>query len=422
VFYTVESELHERNGDLSAAASSIESLIASMPSTSHGNNVPYITATSRLYELRVAMGVIDVEQERVKAEALEAHRVVIKAHRQRRRRRVQNERSHRLGETLTRLAPQIKDRVERPANNTNESTTTRGFFEGLGTKEERAVLRSIDWGSVPPALTPDAVGGGGIRHNKGVRIRRKRMQLEALFVLLVDLIERHNLVTTATTTRSNSASDGYLHIVDFGAGSGNSCLVFSWLLRDTCRFTLVDANSTAVAIGKQRTREAGLDSTVSWMCGDVADFDAPFDIGLATHLCGGATDLAMANCLDQKAAFLVTPCCLGKLKYHVATKNNNSKGNSLQYPRSTWLQKHLTAEEYVDLSRFGDCSVAEDGVGGRMEEGENGNGMRLEGKMLLDADRLEVAREAGYETELGTLGSKSDCGPKSDVLCGMCRI
>ena len=76
----------------------------------------------------------------------------------------------------------------------------------------------------------------------------------------------------------------------------------------------------------------------------------------------------------------------------------------------------------MELSRFGDCTVVEDGVGSSMEGGLNGKGMRLEGKMLLDADRLEVAREAGYETELGTLGSKSDCGPKSDVLCGMCRI
>jgi len=47
--------------------------------------------------------------------------------------------------------------------------------------------------------------------------------------------------------------------------------------------------------------------------------------------------------------------------------------------------------------------------------------MRVEGKMLLIVDRLEVARKAGYENELETLGSKSDCGPKSGALCWMCR-
>ena len=69
------------------------------------------------------------------------------------------------------------------------------------------------------------------------------------------------------------------------------------------------------------------------------------------------------------------------------------------------------------MTSLGDCTVAV------AEEEENE--LRMKGKRLLDADRLALAREAGYGTSLGRLGSKEECGPKSDVLlalCGLCKV
>jgi hypothetical protein len=46
-----------------------------------------------------------------------------------------------------------------------------------------------------------------------------------------------------------------------------------------------------------------------------------FDIGLATHLCGGATDVAQAVCIEKGAAFILTPCCASchvTSRYHMA--------------------------------------------------------------------------------------------------------
>jgi SAM-dependent methyltransferase len=391
--YIVESELYEKMGKLDAAAASTEALIAEMPVNSDVRQ-----HKSRLYDLHLRLGLIDVEAER----AEEARKKKKNEHTKRLRRNRLDEVSARLEGKLEELAEQIEDRVDRPLNESAPS-----FFQGLNiSKDEREISRTIDWGSIPPTLTPNSASGGGIKNNKDTRVRRKRLQLEALYVLLCDLIDRHQ----------EASGRGELHVVDFGSGSGNSCLVFAWLLRGTsCRFTFLDFNPQAVAIGKQRASDGGLESTVSWVCGDVSEFIDSFDIGMATHLCGGATDIAMDKCFRNKAAFLVTPCCLGKIKFHVDTGTNGRDNNSLQYPRSIWLRGHLSAEEYVEMSRFGDCTDTTDTERGREKT------MRLEGKKLLDADRLEVAREAGYETELGKLGSKSNCGPKSDVLCGMCN-
>jgi hypothetical protein len=44
----------------------------------------------------------------------------------------------------------------------------------------------------------------------------------------------------------------------------------------------------------------------------------PFDVGVALHACGNATDHAIARCVAAGAAFVVSPCCIGKLKFSLA--------------------------------------------------------------------------------------------------------
>jgi hypothetical protein len=38
-----------------------------------------------------------------------------------------------------------------------------------------------------------------------------------------------------------------------------------------------------------------------------------FDIALALHACGSATDWAMLKAQQRRAAFIVSPCCIGKV-------------------------------------------------------------------------------------------------------------
>lgn len=37
----------------------------------------------------------------------------------------------------------------------------------------------------------------------------------------------------------------------------------------------------------------------------------PFDVGLALHACGNATDATLQLALAAGAAFIVSPCCVG---------------------------------------------------------------------------------------------------------------
>eukprot|EP00201_Polytomella_parva_P016391 CAMPEP_0175058232 /NCGR_PEP_ID=MMETSP0052_2-20121109/11732_1 /TAXON_ID=51329 ORGANISM="Polytomella parva, Strain SAG 63-3" /NCGR_SAMPLE_ID=MMETSP0052_2 /ASSEMBLY_ACC=CAM_ASM_000194 /LENGTH=252 /DNA_ID=CAMNT_0016323587 /DNA_START=378 /DNA_END=1133 /DNA_ORIENTATION=- len=54
----------------------------------------------------------------------------------------------------------------------------------------------------------------------------------------------------------------------------------------------------------------------------IEDFQQAFDIGLALHACGNATDYVMMECVRQKATYLVSPCCVGKLKFSMTGGNS----------------------------------------------------------------------------------------------------
>ena len=43
----------------------------------------------------------------------------------------------------------------------------------------------------------------------------------------------------------------------------------------------------------------------------IEEFEQPFDVALALHACGNATDLAMLQAQRQGAAYAVSPCCVG---------------------------------------------------------------------------------------------------------------
>jgi SAM-dependent methyltransferase len=79
-----------------------------------------------------------------------------------------------------------------------------------------------------------------------------------------------------------------LHIVDFGCGSGNLLLPIAALLPQ-CRFTGVDMKPAALGLLMQRASAAGL-SNVSVFTGMIEQYNEPFDVALALHACGNATD------------------------------------------------------------------------------------------------------------------------------------
>ena len=69
--------------------------------------------------------------------------------------------------------------------------------------------------------------------------------------------------------------------------------------------------------------------------------EARFDVALALHACGNATDTAMAAAARQRAAYVAVPCCIGKLKFSIGS------GSSFHPERLTWTPRYVGASAAV---------------------------------------------------------------------------
>ena len=153
-----------------------------------------------------------------------------------------------------------------------------------------------------------------------------------------------------------------MRIVDFGSGSGNSSLALASLF-PSCDFTLVDSKPSCISILRKRIAISGL-TNVTPLLGDVMDFKSPFDVGIAIHLCGEATDFAMQNCIANKASFVLVPCCVGKI-HKVVQSQIDANVEVTDYPRSLWLKSKLPITDYLSLTRVADFSDGGGGENGR---------------------------------------------------------
>ena len=67
----------------------------------------------------------------------------------------------------------------------------------------------------------------------------------------------------------------------------------------------VEMKPAALAILRQRAAAAGL-ANVATFVGMIETFEEPFDVALALHACGNATDAAMLRAEQHRAAYIVS--------------------------------------------------------------------------------------------------------------------
>jgi hypothetical protein len=67
----------------------------------------------------------------------------------------------------------------------------------------------------------------------------------------------------------------------------------------------------ALQLLQTRAAAAGL-ANVAVFEGMIEQFRQPFDVGLALHACGNATDHVLQLSVQHRAAFVVSPCCVGE--------------------------------------------------------------------------------------------------------------
>jgi hypothetical protein len=150
--------------------------------------------------------------------------------------------------------------------------------------------------------------------------------------------------------------------------------------------------------------------------GSIETYDRHFDIGVALHACGEASDVTLRTCGRVGANFCVSPCCVGKLHrqrlnpyiYHATAANEPT----ISYPQSTTFRDLLSEDAlWDDLVRAAD-------YGDLMQAKTPRNATRRTAKALLETDRLLFMKERyGYQTAL-TRMDPWESSPKNDILLG----
>ncbi|XP_017718454.1 PREDICTED: glutathione S-transferase C-terminal domain-containing protein isoform X2 [Rhinopithecus bieti] len=167
----------------------------------------------------------------------------------------------------------------------------------------------------------------------------------------------------------------------------------------SCQVTLIENKELSLIRAKKRSDELGL-SNIWFIQANMEYFTGMFNIGVALHACGVATDMVIEHCIKTRASFITCPCCYGFIQ-------NTSKFN---FPKSEQFKKTLSYKEHMILCRFADQTAV-----------QLPPQRRLIGKQcmcLVDLDRARAAEECGYSVQVISMEPES-CSPKNNMIVGV---
>ncbi|KXZ44231.1 hypothetical protein GPECTOR_70g461 [Gonium pectorale] len=200
-----------------------------------------------------------------------------------------------------------------------------------------------------------------------------------------------------------------LRIVDFGCGTGTLLLPLAHMFQH-CSFVGVEMKPAAVALLQERARAAGLANVRAVRCMIEEYVHEPFDVCLALHACGNATDAAMLLAVKRRAAYVVSPCCVGKLKFSLA-------GGSSFSPSQATYTPHMPGERPV-----ADQNHSSGTTGPAADRKDGGTAVASAAARMckehIELDRNLAAEEEGYRTGLLKC-FQWEAMAKNDLLVGV---
>ncbi|XP_040185620.1 glutathione S-transferase C-terminal domain-containing protein [Rana temporaria] len=232
---------------------------------------------------------------------------------------------------------------------------------------------TIDWESLPAAVRP---AHGNLPSGRAVR---KQQQL-------------NNLLSVV----QNMAKPGDI-IVDFCSGGGHVGIVLAYML-PLCQVVLIENKEESLIRAKERSDGLGL-SNIWFIQANLDYFIGAFNIGVALHACGVATDMVIEHCIAARATFVICPCCYGFIQNTVKTT----------FPRSGRFQEVLSYKEHMILCRFADQTDDQ------LPPERKLIGKRCMG--LVDLDRAWAAEQCGYKANVISMEPES-CSPKNNLIVG----
>jgi 2-polyprenyl-3-methyl-5-hydroxy-6-metoxy-1,4-benzoquinol methylase len=284
------------------------------------------------------------------------------------------------------------------------------------------IKNNIDWESFPADADP-VTRIGVLKKTAKARGLRKRKQIEQIYELL----------------RSWAILDVYDEkrktVVDFGCGTGNLLLALAYLFPEH-DFVGVDLNDTSIRLLNERIKETQM-TNVRAKLSLIENFDEKFDVALALHVCGNATDAVLSACVEKKKSFVCVPCCVGKVQVNghrsvedmrkrlinstVVDKLAEKKITEdmvvpiIQYPRSTLMRSICDEKTFMNVAKLADWSGNED-----ISAYEDTSHLVLptKAKEAVEIDRAQWCKEKGYKGSISLI-KLYECGLRNDLILGV---
>ncbi|XP_072351460.1 glutathione S-transferase C-terminal domain-containing protein isoform X1 [Scyliorhinus torazame] len=232
---------------------------------------------------------------------------------------------------------------------------------------------SLDWRNLPLAVNPIE---GKLSPERALR---KQQQLDNIISIVTKLAKPGDT------------------IVDFCSGGGHVGIVLAHTL-PLCQVILVENKEESLVRAKDRCDDLRLNN-IWFIQANLDYFTGPFEIGVALHACGVATDMVIDHCIKALAAFVISPCCYGFIQ-------NTVKAT---FPRSQKFKSVLSYKEHMVLCRFADQTAVQLPPERRMI------GKKCMG--LVDLDRVWSAEEHRYTAYVSSMEPDS-CSPKNNLIVG----
>ncbi|XP_068087461.1 glutathione S-transferase C-terminal domain-containing protein isoform X2 [Hyperolius riggenbachi] len=192
-------------------------------------------------------------------------------------------------------------------------------------------ILTIEWENLPSAVSP---AQGKMSSDRALR---KQQQLDNLLSLV-----KHMAKSGDT-------------IVDFCSGGGHVGIALAYLL-PLSQIVLIENKEESLVRAKERSCELGL-TNIWFIQANLDYFTGKFDIGVALHACGVATDMVIEHCISARAAFVICPCCYGFIQNTVKTTFPRSCrfGEVLSYKVERFNHRQ---DQHINLTACYQCKVS----------------------------------------------------------------
>jgi hypothetical protein len=181
---------------------------------------------------------------------------------------------------------------------------------------------------------------------KGKRLSNKIGQIESMSQCIEKLIDVQN----------KNGTGNKITLVDFCAGCGHSSLPLAELYPENLQVIILENKNQSLMRAFHRAEKANLKNVICLQA-NLEMYHGKFDLGIALHACGPATDMVLKKCFNVDADFVIVPCCYGRIATLATTSDLISAEN---FPKSEKLRKEvgISRDEFHLISQAADMDQA----------------------------------------------------------------